>query len=373
MLQIRSKADFDAFVARIEGQEGYRRPLAFGVGLVRLNAKCDTRLDAFFPFPNFNENFGTAAVLAHILGHMSGTASYHLNEMGCLAFMSRFAWTGGDGLVHRNVDAVQDLRSMLLKSVREVALTVVFIDQPEHDPGPKTVEDAYLRLHLLSSRKVKPNGIKLDGIFSALPIVAHTSEGPIALDELEKRRQEAMVTRTPLHIYDVDRFPRMVDYVVPSGVRIADASRVRLGAHLGEGTVVMHEGFVNFNAGTLGKSMVEGRISSGVVVGDQTDIGGGASIMGTLSGGGKEVITIGRGCLIGANAGTGISLGDLCVIEAGLYVTAGMPVVYRGGLVKAKLLSGMSGLTFRRDSAEGVVEALEIPNKVTLNDILHAH
>ena len=180
-----------------------------------------------------------------------------------------------------------------------------------------------------------------------------------------------MTRRHPIHVTGVDKFPRMADYVVPSGVRIADASRVRLGAYLGEGTTVMHEGFCNFNAGTLGTSMVEGRISAGVVVGDQSDIGGGASIMGTLSGGGKEKIKIGRGCLLGANAGTGISLGDRCVIEAGLYITAGMPVVYNGTVMKAYELSGRSGLTFRRNGIDGRVEALEKPNNVVLNDILH--
>ena len=224
---------------------------------------------------------------------------------------------------------------------------------------PRDAQDAYLRLHLLSHRLVQPRSINLDGVFALLAIVAWTSQGPVLPERLAALRLGLRTRGQHLTVHSVDRFPRMVDYVTPDGVRIADADRVRLGAHLAPGTVVMHEGFVNFNAGTLGASMVEGRISAGVVVGDGTDIGGGASIMGTLSGGGTEVITVGRACLIGANAGIGISLGDECVVEAGLYVTGGSKVTLPDEqVVRARELSGASGLLFRRNSLTGAIEAV---------------
>ncbi|WP_030544614.1 2,3,4,5-tetrahydropyridine-2,6-dicarboxylate N-succinyltransferase [Streptomyces albus] len=228
------------------------------------------------------------------------------------------------------------------------------------DDKPADAHDAYLRLHLLSHRLVKPHGQNLDGIFGLLANVAWTSLGPVPVDQVEKVRLAARAEGLHLAVTSVDKFPRMTDYVAPAGVRIADADRVRLGAHLATGTTVMHEGFVNFNAGTLGHSMVEGRISAGVVVGDGSDIGGGASIMGTLSGGGKQVISIGERCLLGAEAGIGIALGDDCVVEAGLYVTAGTRVsLPDGGVVKAVELSGAHNLLFRRNSTTGKVEALQ--------------
>ncbi|HET9076985.1 MAG TPA: 2,3,4,5-tetrahydropyridine-2,6-dicarboxylate N-succinyltransferase [Acidimicrobiales bacterium] len=225
------------------------------------------------------------------------------------------------------------------------------------DAAPADAADGYLRLHLLSKRLVAPRSVNLDGIFAVLPVVAWTDRGPVNPSAVDEVRARARHTGGWLTVWSVDRFPRMVDYVVPDGVRIADADRVRLGAHLAPGTVVMHEGFVNFNAGTLGASMVEGRISQGVVVGEGSDIGGGASIMGTLSGGGTEVVTVGRDCLIGANAGIGISLGDGCVVEAGCYVTAGTKVTWPDGKVqRARELSGEPGLLFWRNSTTGVVE-----------------
>ncbi len=243
----------------------------------------------------------------------------------------------------------------LLHTTGHLVETVIDLDAP-----PADVPDAYLRLHLLSGRLVRPRTVSLDGIFSLLPIVVWTDRGPCAPDAFPGARRHARRSGTPLSVLAVDRFPRMVDYVVPSGVRIGDADRVRLGAHLAPGTVVMHEGFVNFNAGTLGASMVEGRISQGVVVGDGTDIGGGASIMGTLSGGGSEVVTIGRGCLIGANAGVGIALGDGCVVEAGCYVTAGTKLTWPDGTVqRARELSGRPGLLYWRNSTTGAVEVHE--------------
>jgi 2,3,4,5-tetrahydropyridine-2-carboxylate N-succinyltransferase len=239
--------------------------------------------------------------------------------------------------------------------------------------APTSATDVYLRLHLLSHRMVEPRTINLDGAFGLLTNVAWTSIGPVALDTLEDVRYNLLRQGQHLVVHGVDKFPRMTDYVVPSGVRIADASRVRLGAHLASGTTVMHEGFCNFNAGTLGASMVEGRISAGVVVGDGSDIGGGASIMGTLSGGGKEMVTVGKKCLLGANSGLGISLGDECIIEAGLYITAGTQVkLPDGSIVKARELSGASGLLFRRNSQSGAVEAVQrTGNWGGLNAALH--
>ena len=242
--------------------------------------------------------------------------------------------------------------------------------------APASVSDAYLRLHLLSHRLVKPHGQSLDGIFGILNNVVWTSVGPCAVDDFEiTRARIKAATGNHVSVYGVDKFPRMVDYVVPSGVRIADADRVRLGAHLASGTTIMHEGFVNFNAGTLGTSMVEGRISAGVVVGNGSDVGGGASIMGTLSGGGKEVISIGENCLLGANSGCGISLGDNCVIESGTYVTAAAKVLLPDGeVVKAASLSGASNLLFRRNSITGALEAvMRTGTWGGLNSVLHAN
>jgi 2,3,4,5-tetrahydropyridine-2-carboxylate N-succinyltransferase len=241
--------------------------------------------------------------------------------------------------------------------------------------APQSAADAYLRLHLLSHRLIKPHGAVMDGIFGLLANVVWTSAGPCAVDGFEEVRAGLRAKFGHVTVFSVDKFPRMVDYIIPSGVRIADADRVRLGAHLATGTTVMHEGFVNFNAGTLGTSMVEGRISSGVVVGDGSDVGGGASIMGTLSGGGKEIISIGEKCLLGANSGTGISLGDNCVIEAGVYVTASAKIkLPDGDVVKAKTLSGASNLLFRRNSVDGGLEAvLRSGTWGGLNSVLHAN
>ena len=241
--------------------------------------------------------------------------------------------------------------------------------------APSNAADAYLRLHLLSHRLVKPHGLVLDGVFGILSNVVWTSVGPCAVDGFEMTRARLKAAHGHISVYGVDKFPRMVDYVIPSGVRIADADRVRLGAHLASGTTVMHEGFVNFNAGTLGTSMVEGRISAGVIVGDGTDVGGGASIMGTLSGGGKEVISIGEKCLLGANSGLGISLGDNCVIEAGTYITAAAKVKLPDGeIVKAGTLSGASNLLFRRNSLDGSLEVvLRTGSWGGLNSVLHAN
>jgi 2,3,4,5-tetrahydropyridine-2-carboxylate N-succinyltransferase len=256
-------------------------------------------------------------------------------------------------------------------AVRRVRTEVRHVEI-ELDAPPRDAPDAYLRLHLLSHRLVPPRGLNVDGIFGVLTNVVWTNAGPCPVDDFEATRLR-LRAEGPVQVFGVDKFPRMTDYVVPTGVRIADADRVRLGAHLAEGTTVMHEGFVNYNAGTLGTSMVEGRISAGVVVGDGSDVGGGASVMGTLSGGGTQVVSIGERCLIGANAGIGLSLGDDCVVEAGCYVTAGTKVTTpEGRVVKALELSGGDNLLFRRNSVTGAVEV--VPWKdggVALNEALH--
>jgi 2,3,4,5-tetrahydropyridine-2-carboxylate N-succinyltransferase len=243
------------------------------------------------------------------------------------------------------------------------------------DKAPESVSDAYLRLHLLSHRVINPHGANVEGIFGILNNVVWTSVGPCPVENFEITRAKLKQKYGAITVLAVDKFPRMVDYVIPSGVRIADADRVRLGAHLSSGTTVMHEGFVNFNAGTLGTSMVEGRISAGVVIGDGTDVGGGASIMGTLSGGGKEVISVGEKCLLGANSGLGISLGNNCVIEAGTYITAAAKVrLPDGEIVKASTLSGASDLLFRRNSLDGCLEAImRTGSWGGLNSVLHSN
>ena len=257
-------------------------------------------------------------------------------------------------------------------TVRPVSITI------ETDTAPADAVDVYLRLHLLSHRLAKPRTLNLDGIFGLLANVVWTNLGPVAVDRIEAVRLHERAEGRHLAVHGVDKFPRMTDYVIPSGVRIADADRVRLGAHLASGTTVMHEGFCNFNAGTLGTSMVEGRITAGVVVGDGSDIGGGASIIGTLSGGGTHQVSIGERCLLGAESGIGISLGDECVVEAGLYVTAGTLVAVHGpngvDVVKARELSGKGGLLYRRNSQSGAVEALPRSAKWDgLNPALHAN
>ncbi|GGZ79663.1 2,3,4,5-tetrahydropyridine-2,6-dicarboxylate N-succinyltransferase [Streptomyces subrutilus] len=268
--------------------------------------------------------------------------------------------------------APKAIRTDAVRGVEVVAVRTVIASLEDK---PLDAHDAYLRLHLLSHRLVKPHGQNLDGVFGLLANVAWTSLGPVAVDQVETVRLNARAAGLHLQVTSIDKFPRMTDYVAPKGVRIADADRVRLGAHLAEGTTVMHEGFVNFNAGTLGTSMVEGRISAGVVVGNGSDIGGGASTMGTLSGGGKQIISIGERTLIGAEAGVGIALGDECVVEAGLYVTAGTRVTLPDGqIVKALELSGANNILFRRNSVTGAVEAR--PYKAAwggLNEVLHSH
>ncbi|MEV0305751.1 2,3,4,5-tetrahydropyridine-2,6-dicarboxylate N-succinyltransferase [Streptomyces prasinus] len=317
---------------------------AVAAGLATLTAD-GTVLDTWFPAPELSDAPGP-----------SGTERLSAEQAAELLGAGATAAIGPDA--RRGVEVV---------AVRTVISSL--------DEKPIDAHDVYLRLHLLSHRLVKPHGQNLEGMFGFLANVAWTSLGPVAVDDVEKARLNARAEGLHLAVTSVDKFPRMTDYVVPKGVRVADADRVRLGAHLAAGTTVMHAGFVNFNAGTLGTSMVEGRISAGVVVGDGSDIGGGASTMGTLSGGGSVIISIGERCLIGAEAGVGIPLGDECVVEAGLYVTAGTRVTMPDGeVVKARALSGASNILFRRNSISGAVEAR--PNNAVwggLNDVLHNH
>ncbi|GAA5147096.1 2,3,4,5-tetrahydropyridine-2,6-dicarboxylate N-succinyltransferase [Nocardioides marinquilinus] len=278
-------------------------------------------------------------------------------------------------------DAPAELAALAVPDdVRGVTREVRLVES-ELAAAPSSTLDVWLRLHLLSHRLVRPHGCSLEGVFGLLSNVVWTSAGPCAVAGFESTRLRLRAGGRHVTVLGVDKFPRMVDYVVPSGVRIGDADRVRLGAHLAEGTTVMHEGFVNYNAGTLGASMVEGRVSAGVVVGDGSDVGGGASIMGTLSGGGTEVVSIGERCLLGANSGLGISLGDDCVVEAGCYVTAGTKVTVLTGepgdeprVVKARELSGLDHVLFRRNSVTGAVEAVPWrASGVALNEALHSN
>ena len=374
---------FTALVHSVESQPGYQRPAAFAVGLAHLGIPLDGAngqkiLDTWFPVVNLGENFGTAAVLAQVTGYKAGSKTHYLSIDQVERALGHFAPFLGDGKYHANIVALQSLRQALLaaKSINGVEIprqvVVTFIADLTHKPVD--AHDVYLRLHLLSHRKVKPHGQNLEGVFGLLNNVVWTNHGPFDPESFDRVRMQLQGAGAEVRVHSIDKFPRMVDYVVPSGVRIADADRVRLGAHLADGTTVMHEGFCNFNAGTLGKSMVEGRISAGVVVGNGTDIGGGASIMGTLSGGGKEIISLGQDCLLGANAGLGISLGNGCTVESGLYITAGSKVKLPDGrVIKAAELSGHDDLLFRRNSQNGAIEVIAKKNQVVLNAALHAN
>ncbi|MFC3452043.1 2,3,4,5-tetrahydropyridine-2,6-dicarboxylate N-succinyltransferase [Amycolatopsis speibonae] len=316
---------------------------ATGVGLATVTTE-GTVLDTWFPLPKLTDGADSEPDTVRLTAE---EASEALGEAAA-------AQLGPD--IDRGVEVVA------------VRTTIARLSD-----APGDTHDVYLRLHLLSHRLVRPHGASLDGVFGLLANVVWTNHGPCPVEGFEATRLR-LRARGNVTVYSVDKFPRMVDYVVPTGVRIADADRARLGAHLANGTTVMHEGFVNFNAGTLGASMVEGRISAGVVVGDGSDVGGGASIMGTLSGGGKETISIGERCLIGANGGVGISLGDDSVVEAGLYVTAGTKVTFEGKVVKALELSGVSGAVFRRNSGTGAVEVVARTGVgIELNAALHAN
>jgi 2,3,4,5-tetrahydropyridine-2-carboxylate N-succinyltransferase len=368
---------FDERVAQITGRDDYVKPAAWALGVATRAADGST-LDTWFPRVNCGSHCRSGATIWEAAGAPSLPAVARVDAGAAASALAVFALQedGSEAAAHPNNHALRALdafaEGVAVGGGRRRELVAVFL--PDLAVAPVAVEDAYLRLHLLSHRAVQPHGLSLEGVFGILPNVVWTSDGPYPVERFEEARMDALGRGVDLRVRSVDKFPRMTDYVVPQGVRIADADRVRLGAHLAEGTTVMHEGFVNYNAGTLGHSMVEGRISAGVVVGEGSDVGGGASIQGTLSGGGKEVVSIGRDCLIGANAGLGISLGDGCTVEAGLYVTPGSKVALPDGrVVKAAELSGQDDLLFWRNSQTGAIEVRTRRNEVALNSALHAN
>lgn len=340
-------------------------PYAFGLGAGTRNRR-GAWLEIFYPAPLRNPDPRLEDALRTALDYASGNTSIEMEPAAARRLASILDASG--------LGEQAELAARMGASDRPLVATVLQKDAP-----PQSVPEAYLKLHLLSHRLCRPHETKLDGIFAVLPNVAWTSEGAVDLQDLATRRLEARLSGRHLAVDSVDKFPRMTDYVVPGGVRIADTARVRLGAYLGEGTTIMHEGFVNFNAGTEGPGMIEGRISAGVFVGAGSDLGGGCSTMGTLSGGNVTVISVGRECLIGANAGIGISLGDRCTVEAGLYVTAGSKVTVfdeTGAVVKtvaARDLSGGSDMLFRRNSQSGAIECRSNRSAIALNEALHAH
>ncbi|MDE1248891.1 2,3,4,5-tetrahydropyridine-2,6-dicarboxylate N-succinyltransferase [Vibrio aestuarianus] len=337
--------------------------LAFGTATKNRDGKI---IEAFFPAPVLNPSDEFVSALAQIAGYSEGNQAIEISATQSAQLATAFADNGDSqnaAFADKAANSEQPLVLVILAA----------------DAQPQSVAEGFLKLQLISHRLVQPHGTVLDGIFGLLHNIAWTNEGPIDLPELADRQIEARLAGRALTVDCVDKFPKMVDYVVPTGIRIADTSRVRLGAHVGEGTTVMHEGFINFNAGTTGVSMVEGRISAGVVVGNGSDIGGGASIMGTLSGGGKVVVSIGENSLLGANAGLGFPLGDRCTVESGLYVTAGTKVRMLDNqgkeveIIKARDLAGVSDLLFRRNSITGQIECLANKSAVELNSMLHSN
>lgn len=336
--------------------------IAFGVGTQNRQGAW---LEVFYAQPLLNPDAALIEAIAPVLGYEGGsqTLSFSNNQALELANVLRTVNVEQANLLTRLAESRKPLVAVLLAE----------------NAAPTTTPEAYLKLHLLSHRLVKPHGTSLAGIFPLLPNVAWTSEGAIDLSELAERQLEARLKGEMLEVFSVDKFPKMTDYVVPAGVRIADTARVRLGAYIGEGTTIMHEGFVNFNAGTEGPGMIEGRVSAGVFVGKGSDLGGGCSTMGTLSGGGNIIISVGAGCLIGANAGIGIPLGDRCTVEAGLYITAGTKVAILDDqnnlveVVRARDIAGHTDLLLRRNSQTGAVECKTNKTAIELNEMLHAH
>ena len=337
--------------------------LAFGIGTQNSAGEW---LEVFYPQPLLNPGNALIDVVKAELGYAEGNQAIGFAASQCGALSQALNAAG--------FSEQATLVAQMADSARPLVATVLASDE-----APSSTPEAYLKLHLLSHRLVKPHGVVLAGIFPLLPNVAWTTQGAIDISELPQRQMAARMKGESLVVHSIDKFPSMTDYVVPAGIRIADTARVRLGAYVGEGTTVMHEGFINFNAGTAGTSMVEGRISAGVFVGKGSDLGGGCSTMGTLSGGGNIVISVGEGCLIGANAGIGIPLGDRCTVEAGLYITAGIKVALLDDadnlveIVKARDLANQSDLLFRRNSQTGAIECKTNKSAIQLNDMLHAH
>jgi len=338
---------------------------SFALGIGTTNSKGDW-LEVFYPQPLLNPDAAIRNAVENSLGYSGGNISISVNVKELQTLSKALQAEGQNDLAQ--------LASKLSESQKPVVATVL-----ESDTAPTSVPEAYLKLHLLSHRLVAPHGTNLDGLFATLPNVAWTNEGAIDVEELPERQLQARLNNRVLEVASVDKFPKMSSYIIPKGVRIAHTARVRLGAYLGEGTTVMHEGFINFNAGTEGPGMIEGRISAGVMIGAGSDLGGGASTMGTLSGGGKLVNGLGKNCLVGANGGIGIPLGDNCTVEAGLYVTAGTKVQIKDkngntvNTVKARELSGQSHLLFIRNSQTGAVECRSNSKEFELNAALHAN
>ena len=336
--------------------------LAFGVGTQNRQGAW---LEVFYAQPLLKPSAELVAAITPILGYTGGNQALAITKLQAADISSAL----------KNIDPVQAALLTRLAESQKPLVATLLVD----DSALNTTPEAYLKLHLLSHRLAKPHELNLTGIFPLLPNVAWTNHGAVDLAELPERQLEARLKGDLLEVNSVDKFPKMTDYVVPSGVRIADSARIRLGAYVGEGTTVMHEGFINFNAGTAGTSMVEGRISAGVFVGKGSDLGGGCSTMGTLSGGGNIVIAVGEGCLIGANAGIGIPLGDRCTVEAGLYITAGLKVAlldendHQLGIVKARELANQPDLLFRRNSQTGAIECKTNKSAIVLNDMLHSN
>lgn len=337
--------------------------LAAGIGTHNSN---NDWLEVYYPDPLFQPDFTLIEKIGSVIGYTGGNMAIKLDNPSCHAL---------ENIFHQHEMDQQAIIMAALESSDSPKVLMLL----ESDLTPTTTPEAYLKLHLISHRLVKPHDLNLQNIFSLLPSVAWTTEGAIDPQELPYRQLQARAENRTLEVMSVDKFPRMANYVVPNGVRIADTARVRLGAYVGTGTTIMHEGFINFNAGTEGTCMVEGRISAGVFVGQGSDLGGGCSTMGTLSGGNDIIISVGENCLIGANAGIGISLGDRCTVEAGLYLTASSKVQrlnenqHSAEIVKAASLAGLSDLLFRRNSVTGAIECLANPSAITLNEELHIH
>lgn len=339
---------------------------SWAFGLATKNSAGDI-IEIFYPQPQLNPQLALASALLDACNLESGSNGFfEVSEQ----LQSKL-------LAALDINQQQEASALLQRLCASTRPTILCL--LTHDSAPASVPEAFLKLHLLSHRLAKPHSLNLDGIFGVLHNLAWTNQGAIELDDLPERQLAARLNGEPLEIMSVDKFPKMTSYVVPRGVRIAHTARVRLGAYLGEGTTIMHEGFVNFNAGTEGPAMIEGRISAGVMIGENSDLGGGCSTMGTLSGGGEEIISVGRNCLIGANAGIGFTLADGCIVEAGLYVTGGTKVNLlddAGELIKvakAKELSASSNLLFRRNSLSGAVECLPLQSSANLNQELHSH
>ncbi len=353
--------EFRRHIAEVQSRPSWTPPIAFAMGMATFSTSgAGTKvLDTYYPVVNFGENLGFAALLGDLLEISGGSGSYELSAEVLDEAIGIVAPVLAEGGHHPNAEVLPMLRRSLdaPRPATPTRRTPVITLIASLDDDPVDAHDVYLRLHLMSHREIAPHGASLAGAFGLLNNVVWTNLGPFDPEDFEAVRADLKAQGVVVSVTSIDKFPRMTDYVVPGGVRIADADRVRLGAHLAEGTTVMHAGFVNFNAGTLGASMVEGRISAGVVVGSETDIGGNASIMGTLSGGGKEVVKLGERCLLGANSGLGISLGDNCIVEAGLYLTAGTVVTLPdGSTCKARDLSGRNDMMFIRHSVTGSVE-----------------